>query len=119
MDDIPKCGAYTEMPPDPLAPMTAIPDPIPCTELVDAEGVLATRLSEIRAERAAVRTKRISLEEHFTPEELDALQLAFSRTDPDGAGARAPWPDQRPVGLSACSPSRVSRRGRARRRHQL
>jgi len=87
VDDVPKCGAYTEMDPDPLAPATQVPDPIPNVELVDAEGVLAQRLAEIRSERAAVRTKRISLEEHFTPEELDALHLAFSRTDPDQLGA--------------------------------
>ena len=89
VDDVPKCGAYTEMPPDALAPATAVPDPIPSVELVDAEGVLAARLAEILQERASVRTKRISLEEHFTPEELEALQLAFSRTDPDGIGALA------------------------------
>ena len=52
----------------------------------DAEGVLAQRLAEIRTARAAVRTKRISLEEHFTPEELEALSLAFSRTDADNTG---------------------------------
>ena len=36
--------------------------------------------------RAHVRADRISLEEHFTPEEIDALQLAFSRVDIDGSG---------------------------------
>ena len=86
VNDVPKCGAYTEMPPDPMAPATEVPDPIPNVELIDAEGVLAQRLAEIRSERAAVRTKRISLEEHFTPEELDALHLAFSRTDADNSG---------------------------------
>ena len=86
VDDVPKCGAYTEMPPDPLAPATQEPDPIPSVELVDAEGVLAQRLAEIRTARAAVRTKRISLEEHFMPEELEALSLAFSRTDADNTG---------------------------------
>lgn len=87
VDDVPKCGAYTEMPPDPLAPATQAPDPIPSIELIDAEGVLAERLAEIRTMRAPVRTKRITLEEHFTPEELDALQLAFTRTDPENVGA--------------------------------
>jgi len=86
VDDVPKCGAYTEMPPDPLAPATQVPDPIPSIELDDAEGVLTQRLAEIRTSRAAVRTKRISLEEHLTPEELEALELAFSRTDVDKQG---------------------------------
>ena len=87
VDDVPKCGSYTEMPPDPMVPMTNDPDPIPGNELVDAEGVLAQRLAEIRTQRAAVRTRRISLEEHFTPEELEALELAFSRTDTASAGS--------------------------------
>jgi len=86
VDDVPKCGAYTEMEPDPMAPATRDPDPIPTIELIDAEGVLAKRLAEIRTERGPVRTKRISLEEHLTPEELEALQLAFSRTDVDDLG---------------------------------
>jgi hypothetical protein len=86
VDDLPKCGSYTEMPADPLAPASQLPDPIPSIELSDAEGVLASRLAEIRAERAHFRAKRVSLEEQFTPEELDALQLAFSRIDVDETG---------------------------------
>ena len=84
VDDVPKCGAYTEMPPDELAPASQVPDPIPGVGLHDASGVLAARLSEIRAERAHHRAKRISLEEQFTPEELEALQLAFERTSGTG-----------------------------------
>jgi len=86
VDDLPKCGAYTEMPPDELAPLSHIPDPIPGVELVDATGVLSTRLNEIRAERAHHRAKRVSLEEQFTPEELEALQLAFNRIDDHQSG---------------------------------
>jgi len=89
VDDVPKCGAYTEMPPDQLAPLTSIPDPIPSVELVDAEGVLSQRLAEIRAERTAVRTKRVKLEEMFTPEELEALRLAFDRIDTAQSGMLA------------------------------
>jgi len=84
VDDVPKCGAYTEMPPDELAPASQVPDPIPGVGLQDASGVLAARLGEIRAERAHHRAKRISLEEQFTPEELEALQLAFERTSSTG-----------------------------------
>ena len=84
VDDLPKCGAYTEMPPDELAPASQVPDPIPGIELQDPTGVLAERLGEIRAERAHYRAKRISLEEQFTPEELEALQLAFERTSTTG-----------------------------------
>ena len=87
VDDLPKCGAYTEMPPDELAPASQIPDPIPAVELQDAGGVLAARLNEIRAERAHHRAARISLEEQFTPEELEALQLAFSRVDVQLSGS--------------------------------
>lgn len=85
VDDVPKCGSYTEMAPDPLAPATQVPDPIPSVELVDAEWVLKQRLDEIRQERAAVRTKRVTLEEHLTPEELEALQVAFSLTAEEGS----------------------------------
>ena len=84
VDDLPKCGAYTEMPPDELAPASSLPDPIPAVGLKDPTGVLASRLNEIRAERAHHRAKRISLEEQFTPEELEALQLAFERTSGTG-----------------------------------
>ena len=84
MDDVPKCGAYTEMPPDELAPASQLPDPIPGVELQDPAGVLTARLSEIRTERAQHRATRISLEEQFTPEELEALQLAFERTSSTG-----------------------------------
>jgi len=86
VDDTPRCGAYTEMPPDPLAPLSMLPDPLPPNELVDANGVLSKRLSEVRAERAQLRAKRIALEERFTEEELEALQLAFRRVDVEDAG---------------------------------
>jgi len=85
VDDVPKCGSYTEMPPDELAPASQVPDPIPAVGLVDASSVLANRLNEIRTERAHHRAKRISLEEQFTPEELEALQLAFERTSGTGS----------------------------------
>ena len=86
VDDQPKCGACTEMPPDPLVAASWEPDPIPGIQLKDADGVLEDRLAEVRAERAQVRAKRIKLEDHFTPEELDALRLAFSRVDTDKRG---------------------------------
>lgn len=87
VDDVPKCGAYTEMPPDPLAPASRVPDPIPGVQLVDPNGVLSQRLAEVRAERAEHRAQRIKLEDHFTPEELDALRLAFDRIDIGESGA--------------------------------
>ena len=87
VNDVPKCGAYTEMPPDPLVAASYVPDPIPAVQLVDANAVLGNRLAEVRAERAAHRTARIKLEDHFTPEELDALRAAFERTDIGETGA--------------------------------
>jgi len=41
----------------------------------------------VRAERAEHRAQRIKLEDHFTPEELDALRLAFDRIDIGESGA--------------------------------
>jgi len=87
VDDVPRCGAYTEMPRDPLAPTSQSPDPLPGVELIDPEGVLATRLADVRAERAEHRARRVQLEDHFTPEELDALRAAFERVDVLGKGA--------------------------------
>ena len=87
VDDVPRCGAYTEMPPDPLAPASQVPDPLPVNELIDAEGVLAERLAEVRAERAAHRAPRVLLEDHFTSEELEALKAAFERIDASATGA--------------------------------
>ena len=87
VDDVPKCGAYTEMPRDALAPDSQCPDPLPGVQLIDPEGVLASRLAEVRAERAQHRAKRVNLEEHFTPEELEALRAAFERLDAPGKGA--------------------------------
>jgi hypothetical protein len=87
VDDSPKCGFYTEMPPDPAVPASSEPDPLPPTTLRDADGVIASRLREIRDARAHHRAERVPLDEHFTAEELEALQVAFSRVDEAGAGA--------------------------------
>ena len=65
----------------------AEPDPLPPTTLRDADGVIASRLREIRDARAHHRAERVPLDEHFTAEELEALQVAFSRVDEAGAGA--------------------------------
>merc|ERR1719440_1807593 len=43
VDDTPKCGAYTEMPPDELVPASHVPDPLPVTEVIDSEGIIKTR----------------------------------------------------------------------------
>jgi len=81
VNDSPKCGFYTEMPPDEFVPAAQNPDPLPRVEVVKPAEILANRLLEIRDERAHVRAKRIPIDEHFTPEELEALQVAFSRID--------------------------------------
>ena len=75
------------MPPDPAVPASSEPDPLPPTTLRDADGVIASRLREIRDARAHHRAERVPLDEHFTAEELEALQVAFSRVDEAGAGA--------------------------------
>ena len=85
IDGTPKCGAYTEMPPDALVPESQTPDPLPASGLVDPNGVLAARLREIREARALHRAKRVPLDEHFTAEELEALQLAFERVAEGGS----------------------------------
>jgi hypothetical protein len=87
VDDVPKCGAYTELPPDPLVPASHAPDPLPGSGLRDPNGVLAARLAEVRAERANHRARHIRLEDHFTADELDALRTAFERVDVAEHGA--------------------------------
>ena len=42
---------------------------------------------EIREQRAFHRAKRVALDEHFTPEELEALEMAFMRVDATESGA--------------------------------
>jgi len=87
VDDAPKCGYYTEMPPDEFVPASYLPDPLPVTEVKESEKIIAQRLREIRESRALVRAKRVPVDEHFTPEELEALQVAFSRVDTSDRGA--------------------------------
>ena len=41
---------------------------------------------QVRADRVHVRAKRVPLDEHFTAEELEALQIAFSRVDVANSG---------------------------------
>jgi len=86
VDDLPKCGFYTEMPPDPLVPDSFVPDPLPRTEVIAPDEIISERLGDIREERAHIRAKRVPLDDQLTPEELDALQEAFSRVDVDGSG---------------------------------
>lgn len=86
VDDVPRCGAYTEMPRDPLAPASQKPNPLPGIELIDPGSVLAGRLAEVRSERAQHRAKRVQLEDRFTLEELEALRAAFERVDDAEAG---------------------------------
>jgi len=86
VDDLPKCGAYTEMPPDPLVSASKSPEPLPVAQLRDPNGVIRGRIAEIRQERARHRAKRVPLDEHFTPEELEALQVAFARVDVQETG---------------------------------
>jgi len=81
VDDAPKCGYYTEMPPDELVPASHMPDPLPRTQVCEPEEIISQQLREIRDARSHVRAKRIPIDEHFTSEELEALQVAFSRID--------------------------------------
>ena len=87
VDDVPKCGYYSEMPPDPLVPASEVPDSLPVGTVLDSRGIISTRLAELRAERAHHRATRVPLDEHFTPEELEALRVAFSRVDIEGTGS--------------------------------
>jgi len=87
VDNVPKCGMYTEMPPDMQVAASQAPEPLPVAKLMDPDGVIRLRIEEIRAERARHRAKRVPLDEHFTPEELEALQVAFARVDVNGEGA--------------------------------
>jgi len=87
VDGLPKCGVYTEMPPDMQVPASFSPDPLPVAKLMDPDGVIRQRIAEIRAERARHRAKRVPLDEHFTPEELEALQVAFARVDVNNVGS--------------------------------
>jgi len=87
VQDVPKCGAYVELPPDPLAPASQETDPLPALQLHNPDGVLSAQLHEVRSERAMYRSNPAQLEDHFTPEELDALQAAFERIDVTGTGS--------------------------------
>jgi len=87
VDDSPKCGYYTEMPPDDLVPASMLPEPLPVVEVIDPEDIMEQRLLQIRDERAHVRAQRVPIDEHFTPEELQALQVAFSRVDVTDSGS--------------------------------
>ena len=86
VNDTPKCGYYTEMPPDEMVPASRQPEPLPPVELVAPERVISDRLAEIRRERAHVRAERVPLDERFTPEELEALRIAFGRVDVEDKG---------------------------------
>lgn len=81
VDDRPKCGVYTEMPPDPQVPASHEPEPLPHLELRDADAVVRERISQIRHERPRERARLVALEDHFTPEELEALRMAFTRVN--------------------------------------
>lgn len=84
---MPRCGYYTEMPPDAMVPLSRVPDPLPPVELADCDRVISEQLAQIRSERAHVRAERVPLDEHFTPEELEALRVAFGRVDVGETGA--------------------------------
>jgi hypothetical protein len=129
VNDVPRCGYYSEMPPDPLVPASGVPDALPSGTVIDSRGIIASRLAEIREERkhhratrcgsppaplgpgpsghapqlapprhgrarrrrrapltASRARRRVPLDEHFTSEELEALQVAFNRIDVDGTG---------------------------------
>jgi hypothetical protein len=86
VNGVPRCGYYTEMPPDALVPASRLPQPLPPVELAAPERVISDRLAEIRRDRAHVRAERVPLDEHFTPEELEALRVAFGRVDIDEIG---------------------------------
>jgi len=86
VDGTPKCGVYTEMPPDPQVPASQAPEPLPHLTVVDPDGVVRESIAAIRHERARHRAKRVSLDEHFTPEELEALEVAFARVDAEEKG---------------------------------
>jgi len=86
VDDVPKCGFYTEMPPDAFVPASHQPDPLPRVEVIAPDEIIKQRLTEVREERAHIRAKRVPIDEHFTEAELDALQVAFSRVDVEQRG---------------------------------
>lgn len=77
----PKCGIYTEMPPDEQVPASQNPEPLPHLTMKDPDAIIKQRLAEIRAQRVMHRAVRVPLDKHFTPEELEALQVAFARAD--------------------------------------
>ncbi|KAL3910438.1 MAG: hypothetical protein SGPRY_009056 [Prymnesium sp.] len=81
VDGRPKCGIYTEMPPDEQVPASQNPEPLPHLTMKDPDGIIKQRLAEIRAQRVMHRAVRVPLDKHFTPEELEALQVAFARAD--------------------------------------
>jgi Ca2+-binding EF-hand superfamily protein len=74
------------MVPDALVPASRLPEPLPAVELAAPERVISDRLAEIRRDRAHVRAERVPLDEIFTPEELEALRVAFGRVDVDETG---------------------------------
>uniref|UniRef100_A0A7S3BCK0 MORN repeat-containing protein 3 n=1 Tax=Haptolina ericina TaxID=156174 RepID=A0A7S3BCK0_9EUKA len=86
VDDLPKCGVYTEMPPDPQVDDSKLPEPLPVTQLRDPDGIIRSRIEQIREDRSRHRATRIPLDEHFTSEELEALQVAFARVDTEDRG---------------------------------
>lgn len=82
----PRCGFYSEMPPDALAPSGVGEPGLPPCELADADRTLAERIGKIRESRARVRAEPAALETLFTPEEMNALSVAFERVDTSGRG---------------------------------
>ncbi|KAJ1641427.1 hypothetical protein T492DRAFT_919583 [Pavlovales sp. CCMP2436] len=87
VDDVCKCSIYSEMEPDPNVPASEVPEPLPKLCLLKPDSVLATELRRIRAARAHHRAARVTVDEHFTQEELLTLRTAFNRVDPAGTGS--------------------------------
>ena len=77
VDGVAKCGFYTELPADPLAPASRTPDPLPELQLADPDGVISARRAEIAEQRKIERRRKVPIDEHFVPEEIDALRAAF------------------------------------------
>jgi len=86
VEDVCKCSIYSEMEPDPNVPASEHPEPLPKLCLLKPDSVIAQELTRIRAERAHHRAARVTVDEHFTPEELEALRVAFARVDPEEKG---------------------------------
>ncbi|KAG8463542.1 hypothetical protein KFE25_003815 [Diacronema lutheri] len=87
VDDVCKCSIYSEMEPDPNVPASEKPEPLPKLHLLKPDSVLAVELLRIREQRAHHRATRVTIDEHFTEEELAALRTAFGRVDVDEQGA--------------------------------